>query len=257
MTESPEDPAPVVPLRVSRRRALSILGGATLGAVAVACSRGGSDTSANPTPSSAGSTTGAGSTPSAAAGQADCVLTPEMTEGPFWLDLNKVRSDITEGKEGTPLTLDLTVVDATSCQPIKDAAVDVWHADASGAYSGVSNSGGSASNNKTFLRGIQMTDANGKATFKTIYPGWYRGRTVHIHVKVSTGGNEVHTGQLFFPEDISAEVFDDSEYADRGDPDTSNAQDGIFRGGGSQSILKMTKTGDGYTGSLTMGVRAS
>ena len=236
------------PGKVSRRRALTILGGASLGVVAAACSRD------SVSPSGSGTTGGAGggSTPtSVAAGQADCVLTPETTEGPFYLDLDMIRTDITEGKSGTPLTLDLTVVDATSCRPIKDAAVDVWHTDAEGVYSGV----GSAPRSSTFLRGIQMTDADGKAQFQTIYPGWYQGRAVHIHIKVSTGGNEAHTGQLFFPDDLSSEIYEEGAYADRGEMDTTNQSDGIFSRGGAQSTLKMAPNGDGYTGSLTIGIR--
>ncbi len=239
--------------RVSRRRALAILAGASLGVVAAACSRG--TDSPRGSEATSGATTG-GPTPTpgsaASAAQADCVLTPEMTEGPFYLDLNLIRRDITEGKPGTPLTLDLTMVDAGSCMPLKDAAVDVWHTDASGEYSGV----GSSPRSSTFMRGIQVTDTEGKATFDTIYPGWYQGRAVHIHIKVSTGGNEVHTGQLFFPDDISNAVYEEGVYADRGKMDTTNQSDGIFSRGGSQSTLKMNRNGDDYTGSLTLGVRA-
>lgn len=240
------------PPRVSRRRALTILAGASLGAVAAACSR------SSDSPGGSAATGGApagGSTPTppaAAAGQADCVLTPEMSEGPFYLDLNMIRKDITEGRPGTPLTLDLTVVDAERCMPLKDAAVHVWHTDAAGAYSGV---GGSA-RGSTFMRGIQVTDAEGKATFDTIYPGWYQGRAVHIHVKVSTGGNEVHTGQLFFPDDISSAVYESGPYADRGEMDTTNRSDGLFNRGGSESTLNVSRNGDSYTGTLTLGVRA-
>ncbi|MEX0790038.1 MAG: intradiol ring-cleavage dioxygenase [Actinomycetota bacterium] len=242
----PEAPNP----GFTRRRALTLLGGAGLAAVAAACSR------STLTPESSGTTgaAGSGTTPTtAAAGQADCVLTPEMTEGPFFLDLDMVRRDITEGKPGTPLTLELTVVDAGTCAPVRDAAVDIWHTDASGEYSGV----GSAPRNSTFLRGIQMTDGDGKVRFETIYPGWYRGRAVHIHTKVSTGGNEVHTGQLFFPDDVSGGVYEEGPYARRGEMDTTNQADGIFSRGGSQSTLRMTRSGDGYVGSLTMGVESA
>lgn len=238
--------------RISRRRALTILAGASLGAVAAACSRG-TDSPRGSAATSNAPTGGSTSSPAAApAAQADCVLTPEMTEGPFYLDLNMIRRDITEGRPGTPLTLDLTVVDAESCVPLKDAAVDVWHTDASGEYSGV----GGSPRSSTFMRGIQVTDTEGKATFDTIYPGWYQGRAVHIHIKVSTGGNEVHTGQLFFPDDISNAVYEEGVYADRGEMDTTNQSDGIFSRGGSQSTMKMSRNGNAYTGSLTLGVRA-
>jgi protocatechuate 3,4-dioxygenase beta subunit len=242
------------PPRVSRRRALTILAGASLGAVAAACSRG-SDTPSGSGAASSAATTGSTSGPATAgatAAQADCVLTPEMTEGPFYLDLNMIRRDITEGRPGTPLTLDLTVVDAGTCMPLKDAAVDVWHTDAAGEYSGVDGS----SRSSTFMRGIQVTDTEGKATFDTIYPGWYQGRAVHIHIKVSTGGNEVHTGQLFFPDDISNAVYEEGVYADRGEMDTTNRSDGIFSRGGAESTLKMARNGEAYTGSLTLGVQS-
>ncbi len=251
MTERPHDRSTSSPAPVNRRRALRILGGATLGAVAAACSRGSDDPG-----TSAGATTGAGGTPAGAS--ADCLLTPEMTEGPFYLDLNKVRSDITEGKPGTPMTLELTVVDVNNdCRPIKDAAVDIWHTDASGQYSGVNNGGGGSSNNETFLRGIQVTDSGGKVSFETIYPGWYRGRTVHIHVKVSTGGRQVHTGQLFFPDDISSAVFEDGAYAARGQADTTNRKDNIFSGGGDRSTVQIAEAGNGYRANLTLGIQAT
>jgi protocatechuate 3,4-dioxygenase beta subunit len=116
-----------------------------------------------------------------ASGAVSCVLAPEQTEGPYYLPGDKLRRNVTEGKPGVPLTLKLTVLDASTCKPIKGAAVDIWHCDAGGIYSGTSQQG---AEKLTFLRGIQKTDAKGLATFKTIYPGWYQGRTVHIHVRV-------------------------------------------------------------------------
>ena len=110
-----------------------------------------------------------------------CVLAPEQTEGPYYVDDQKVRRDITEGKAGVPLDLLLTVVDASTCRPLRGAAVDVWHCDAAGVYSGVQG------NTRSFLRGIQRTNAKGLALFETIYPGWYPGRTVHVHVRSRSG----------------------------------------------------------------------
>src|SRR5205085_10558214 len=178
---------------LSRRQAMGLLAGLGAGVIAAACGGGSSSKSASPSTTTRTTSTGAsGTTGSTAA----CVLTPEVTEGPYYLDLNKVRSDITEGKGGAPLDLKLTVVDATGCTPIKDAAIDVWHCDAGGVYSGFSQAsaggpGGSQSttDNQTFLRGTQVTDASGLAEFQTIYPGWYRGRAVHIHMKVHVGGS--------------------------------------------------------------------
>src|SRR2546427_11403626 len=158
------------------------------------------------------------------AGLVGCVLTPELTEGPYYIAKEKVRRDITEGKAGTPLTLKLGVVDASTCRPIKGAAVDIWHADAAGVYSGF----GQGVANRTFMRGIQKTDAKGIATFRTVYPGWYQGRTVHIHVKVHLGGNVVHTGQLFFSDSLTDRVYRNAPYNKRPSRTTRNANDSIF-----------------------------
>jgi len=183
-----------------------------------------------------------------ASGAVSCVLTPEMTEGPYYLPNERVRRNITEGRPGTPLALALTVVDASTCKPIKGAAVDVWHADALGVYSGVQGNTG------TFMRGVQRTDAYGVARFTTVYPGWYQGRTVHIHVKVHLHGNVVHTGQLFFADSLTDAVYTKAPYASRGTRDTRNASDSIFRNGGSRSLLRLRKGSGGYVGSITMGV---
>ncbi len=174
-----------------------------------------------------------------------------MTEGPYYIDGEAVRSDITEGKPGMPLRLDLTVVDADTCQPVPGASVEVWHADATGNYSGF----GSTSSNKTFLRGVQNADGNGTVTFHTLYPGWYQGRAVHIHLKAHRGGNEVHTTQLFFDEKVNDAVYATSPYNTRSGPRTTNTQDDIYAGGGIRSTLDLAKTGDGYVGTLTLGVR--
>ena len=191
----------------------------------------------------------AGAGPKAvASGAVTCVLSPELTEGPYYVPGEAVRRNITEGKPGTALRLHLTVVSASTCKPIKGAAVDVWHADADGAYSGVSGKAG------TFLRGVQKTDRNGLAVFDTIYPGWYRGRAVHIHVKVHTGGKVVHTGQFFFPDALTDEVYKAAPYSARGKPDVTDAADSIYRNGGSKSLLRVKASGAGYVGSIVMGV---
>ena len=196
---------------------------------------------------------GAGDGPKAvAAGLVACVLSPEMTAGPFALDGDKLRRDIREGKAGVPLTLRTTVIDVSTCEPVSGAAVDIWHCDAGGTYSGFSQEGTAG---RTFLRGIQKTDRNGLALFKTVYPGWYPGRTVHIHVRVYVGGNIVHTGQLFFPEAVTDAVYRRSPYRRRPSRDTRNAADSIFRNGGSRSTLKVTKTTTGgYAARISMGI---
>ena len=184
-------------------------------------------------------------------GLVQCVLTPELTEGPYYVAGEAVRHDITEGKPGAQMLLSLRVLNATTCKVVKNAAVDIWHCDALGVYSGaVAGNGGT-----NFLRGVQRTNANGIATFKTIYPGFYRGRAVHIHVKVHVRGNVVHTGQLFFPAAITNSVYANAPYSRHGTaPDTPNPQDAIFRNGGAKGMLALKKTSAGYTASITTGV---
>jgi protocatechuate 3,4-dioxygenase beta subunit len=185
------------------------------------------------------------------AGLVKCVLAPELTEGPYYVDGEKLRRDITEGRPGTPLQLDLTVINAATCKVVKNAAVDIWHCDASGVYSGaVANNPGT-----NFLRGIQRTNAKGVATFRTIYPGFYQGRAVHIHVKVHVKGNVVHTGQLFFPAAVTNAVYRRAPYSAHGTTaDTPNASDAIFRNGGSRGMLTLKRNGTGYIGSIGMAV---
>lgn len=207
---------------------------------------------------------GGGATP-------DCVLTPEQEEGPFYIDLARVRRDIAEDRPGVPLALALTVVDADTCEPIRDAAVDVWHCDALGVYSGVSSDGSAGG---TYLRGIQLTDANGLAEFATIYPGQYPGRTTHIHLKVRLGGRQsdgiyaggqvAHTGQLFTSDRDDAQVFAVRPYSrNTAEEITPREADGIFQfQGGSSAVLTLAPAGssltrDGFRGSATLGVKPS
>ena len=220
--------------RVTRRGSLVKLGGAVVAAVAGWKAVEAADSS------------GAG--PAAvASGAVSCVLAPEQTEGPYFLPGDRMRRDVTEGKSGVPLALKLTVVDVSTCKPIKGAAVDIWHCDALGTYA--------AESNATFLRGIQKTDAKGVATFKTIYPGWYQGRTVHIHVKVALGGNIVHTGQLYFADATTDKVYRRSPYRSRPGRTARNPDDAIYRNGGKRSTLRIVKAGAGYTGSIAMGIQ--
>jgi len=235
---------------VTRRRALTLIGAAGLAVVAAACADdGGGDTGTRTESGSSGgtggSTTGGGSN----ASQVDCVLTPEMTEGPYYLEDMAVRRDIAEGRPGVPLQLELTVADASTCTPVPDLMVEIWHADAEGDYSGF-GAGGSTT---TFLRGGQPSDAQGVATFDTIYPGWYQGRAVHIHLKVHDG-RAVHTTQLFFDQDLTDDVFTQAPYAGNSGG-TTNAQDGIYGDGGAGTTLRMTPDGDGYVGRLVLGVQ--
>jgi protocatechuate 3,4-dioxygenase beta subunit len=197
---------------------------------------------------------------------ATCVLTPEVTEGPYWIDNKLTRHDVRAGRPGLPLVLDFTIVNAKTCKPIKGADVEIWHADASGNYSGFDGGGGggfggSGPQTKTrYLRGHQRSDALGKASFLTIFPGWYRGRTPHIHMKVHVGGADrvVHTGQVFFNEAIQSSVYRSGAYASRGQADTSHAEDSIYaQAGGSRAVVKVSRRpggARGYVGRIVIGV---
>ncbi len=230
--------------RVTRRASLLKLGGAV---AALGAGSWQARSLVDPDEASAG--------PAAvASGLLTCVLTPEQTEGPYFLDGDRVRQNVTEGRPGVPLTLRLGVLDVSTCKPIKGAAVDIWHCDGEGVYSGVS---AQDTEGETFLRGIQKTSAKGVASFVTIYPGWYQGRTVHIHTRVYLGGNILHTGQLYFPDTVTDTVYKRSPYSARPNRTTRNAADSIYRNGGSKSLLKLAKSGSGYVGALTMGVQRS
>jgi protocatechuate 3,4-dioxygenase beta subunit len=186
------------------------------------------------------------------AASVSCILTPEQTEGPYYIAGEKLRRNITEGRPGTPLLLRTRVVDASTCRAIKNAAVDIWHADAGGVYSGF----GAGASSRTFMRGIQRTNARGLAEFRTVYPGWYQGRTVHIHVKVHVGGNVVHTGQLYFPDSVSDAVYRRAPYSNRPNRDIRNVDDTIYRDGGRRSLLSVRRNKAGvYVATITMGVQ--
>jgi protocatechuate 3,4-dioxygenase beta subunit len=188
-----------------------------------------------------------------ASGAVTCVLTPEQTEGPYYIANEALRRNITEGRPGTPMWLRAFVVNASTCKPIKGAAVDIWHADAGGVYSGF----GQGASSRTFMRGVQRTNAQGVATFKTVYPGWYQGRTVHIHVKVHVRGNVVHTGQLYFPDRMTDAAYRKAPYTSRPNRDVRNADDMVFRNGGKRSLLSVRRNDAGYAASIRMGVRRS
>jgi protocatechuate 3,4-dioxygenase beta subunit len=188
-----------------------------------------------------------------------CTLSPEVTQGPYYLDLDKVRKDITEGKAGLRLDLRIKVVSASTCKPLEDVAVEIWHADAGGTYPGFSQEGTSG---KTYLRGTQVTGENGVALFRTVYPGWYQGRAIHIHMKVHVGGQTVHTGQLFFKESVSDRVLRLSPYDRRSGTRLRNSQDSIYHEAGSGALLRLRRRKastirKGLIGTITVGVDPS
>lgn len=243
---------------------------------------------------------------SASSAEACYTLTSETTEGPYYIDADKLRQDVTEDQEGIPLTLRLKVIDSETCKPIRNAAVDIWHCNALGVYSGYeamgsgggggggtpptdapsgtptgeppsgAPSGGTGggvheepTDDERYLRGTWKTDKKGEVVFRTVFPGWYRGRCVHIHTKVHVngtwtdsgyeGGNTCHTGQLFFDEEsvlASAEV---EPYSTNTATRTTLDEDTIYPDNGTEGGLlklkyKKNAIAKGVVASITMGV---
>ena len=199
-----------------------------------------------------------------------CVVRPEQTEGPFFADLELDRSDIrTEPSTGTPmpglplkLTFQVSRVDNQECAPLPGARVDIWQCDADGRYSAFRDrsAGGNLSSQK-FLRGYQLTDEHGAARFTTIYPGWYRGRAVHIHFKIRTevaqGNAYEFTSQLYFDDALTDQVHAQSPYAARGARSTRNSNDGIFRRTGDQLMLAISPGSEGHQATFSIGLDLS
>ena len=195
-----------------------------------------------------------------------CVARPEQTEGPYFVDerLNRsdIRSDPADGatKPGIPLLLALTVssLEGGSCRPLPGAQVDVWHCDADGIYSDVTDPHFKTLGQR-FLRGYQVTDREGTARFLTIYPGWYATRTVHLHLKVRTDPasqkGHVFTSQLYFHDGLSDRVLRRAPYAGRGERKVRNADDGIFREGGRELVLDPKPLGKGYQAAFAIGLQ--
>lgn len=242
---------------ISRREALGFLGAAGVTAV-VGCG-GSSDGSVGfPTPTPLPS-------PTPTPGELDCVLTPEQTEGPYFLDDRLNRADITTDvdtgveSKGQPLLLRLGAygVDGPTCLPLAGGTIDVWHADAAGQYSGFDGELG-----KTFLRGYQVADENGLVEIKTIFPGWYPGRTVHIHVKVrffdeSGDASFERTTQLYFHDDFADLILREDPYNTRGERVVRNADDAIFGDGGKDlTFLSVTpnEVEGGYIAVYSLGL---
>ena len=195
-----------------------------------------------------------------------CVVRPEQTEGPYFIDerLNRsdIRSDPTNGQIKTGMPLALTVllsrISVGNCQPLADAQVDIWHCDALGIYSDVEDPRFNTIGQK-FLRGYQLTDACGEARFLTIYPGWYQGRTVHIHVKVRTAPQAKRsfefTSQMYFDDLLSDRIYTDVPYATKGKRNARNQDDRIFRRGGDQLMLAPAQTPDGLAATFAFGLQ--
>ena len=218
---------------IGRRDAIAVLGTAGA-ALAFGCGEG---TPTSPTQTTAGTAPTTGGTTNAA-----CAVTPSETAGPFPSLKDLFRSDIRENRPGAPLTLTLTVVNTSSgCSPVAGANVETWQCDAAGNYSEYGTQ-----RSETYLRGIQTTDANGRVTFTTIYPGWYQGRATHIHVEVVRNGTSVKVTQIAFPESTNAAVYGSGIYTSRGQNPTSNARDDIFADSLSSELA--TVSGDAASG---------
>lgn len=241
-------------VRIGRREAVYLLGSVVAVGLLEGCGSGDSAAAASTSSSSTTATT-----------NAQCVVTPELTEGPYFVDegLNRsdIRSDPSTGAVRPGVPLDVAVVlsqvsSAGACTPLVGALVDTWHCDALGVYSDISQQ---SSIGRRFLRGYQISDANGGVRFTTIYPGWYTGRAVHIHFKVRTNPSGASglefTSQMFFDEALTDAVHAQSPYSGKGRRDTTLSTDGIYRSGGSSLLVPLRASGSGYAGTFNVGVR--
>jgi len=198
-----------------------------------------------------------------------CVVRPEQTEGPYFVDtgLNRsdIRSDPTSGitQEGVPLRLAFNVsrLKSGKCDALAAAHVEVWHCNAKGVYSGVRDRDTSARNQK-FLRGYQVTDASGVSRFSTIFPGWYPGRAVHLHFIIRAADSstrtarlEQFTSQLYFDDALSERIFASAPYSAHSGRRLRNDEDGLYRDGGSKLVLAPVKEGEGYSASFDIGLQ--
>lgn len=252
---------------LTRRDVVRLLALGSAGMV-VGCKRGlaGAD-------SAVGGAADTGAAQTVAAKIPGCIVRPELTVGPYFVDKQLERSDIrTEpltrvARQGAPLALAFTVSDVRNgqCVPLDGAMVDVWQCDATGVYSGVTDAGvGFNTVGQKFLRGYQITDRDGIARFTTIYPGWYPGRTVHIHFKIRTPASAVlagltndiyeFTSQLFFDDALSTRVFARAPYAGKGKRDVMNTDDGIYREAGSRLMLAVAEANPGYQATFAIGL---
>jgi protocatechuate 3,4-dioxygenase beta subunit len=194
-------------------------------------------------------------------------LTPVKTIGPYFVEEKLNRSNITtdpdtgEAIAGTPLALTLSLLDEDDgCAPFAGAQVDIWHASPAGLYSDEASEGTSG---KRYLRGYQVSDSTGIVRFTTVYPGWYSGRAVHIHVRIrkfDSSGNATYDflSQLFFDDSLTDTVDATSRYSSRGTRDTRNAADNVYGSDGAMLVLNMTADGSGgYAGTFSFGLSQS
>jgi protocatechuate 3,4-dioxygenase beta subunit len=262
--------------RISRRAALRtwITRSATL-VLLTACAGPASAAATRPSSTTTQDGTGQATSGQVAPGQAAtvqqalpaCIITPQQTEGPYFvderLDRSDIRSDPMDGsvREGVPLklTLQVTQVNGSACTPLAGTYVDLWQCDAQGVYSDVDDrSTGSRAGSSKFLRGYQVTDENGLVQFTTIFPGWYRGRAVHIHFKVRTALDDRNAremvSQLYFDDAQIDEIYVHPPYSGAGQR-MRNSQDGLYRNGGDKLTVPLTQDAEGYAGTFNLGVQ--
>lgn len=191
-----------------------------------------------------------------------CTLTAEQEEGPFYVALDDVRDDIVLGQPGLPLELTITIISSLTCKPLKHAAVDIWHANGHGVYSDISSE---STLGQTYLRGVQFTNKHGQVTFRTIFPGHYSGRTTHIHARIHigsadqsaklTGGHIAHTGQVFPPDAVNAEVYKLAPYDTETVAVVTHSEDRVWtQQHGSEGLLNITRLGHRLSKGLAAGV---
>ena len=235
---------------LSRRQALAGFGSVSLGALLAACSDDDDGPSARVETEEGTTSTvepkgSGGDLASRFDDAATCTQTAEQTEGPFYFDVDRIRSDIREDREGTALRLGVRVRGAAECEPLQNAVVDIWHCDAEGSYSATG---------ETYLRGAQVTNNDGIAEFTTVYPGWYPGRTVHIHAKVHLDKQTVLTTQFYFADEVTARVFIDDPYPGESGRDGFNADDSLYD---PNLELTLSEEGDSYLGLITVDVTSA
>ena len=244
------------------RRAVLAAFGAAVGSAALLAACGddgdGADADADAGSAPDGGTASADGAPTSST----CEAIPDETAGPYpdtkgmIADEAFYRSDITEDREGVPLTLTLTLVNVgASCAAIVGAHVEIWHCDASGVYSEYANTMNPGSTATTYLRGVQTSDANGQVTFQTIYPGWYQGRVTHIHIQVFSGTSLVKTTQIGFPDSVNEAVYAVAPYAEKGQNPIGDDDDQVFGDGHDLEIASITgNTANGYLATIAVGL---
>lgn len=250
--------------RILTRREALVLFGAAGASLIAGCSPGETPNASARTTADASKASGANASSASAPG---CVVRPAETAGPYYVDekLNRsdIRSDPSDGsvRDGAPfeLTFNVSQLAKGACAPLAGAVVDVWHCDAQGVYSDVRDPTFFDTRGKKFLRGYQVTDASGRATFKTIYPGWYEGRTVHIHFTVRTNPSAASahefTSQIYFDDAMNNKVLSQPPYSSKGTRTMTNEQDGIFRENGKELILAVQPVAGGYAGTFDVALQ--